>query len=467
MALRPKLNRIWASENDNLRRDPGDAKYITGWVAEIPTYQVLNFLQYKNDLTLLALAERGIFEWGNDVSYTMGSLAWDENDNTIYVCQSVEPGVIRPSQSPAWQKSSIQITRSDYDSSKAAWTTHIQDVTSNPHKLTPSMLNAYTKSEVDAILTQYRNLVSAHASRTDNPHQLTAAKVGAVPITGGKYTGDVEMGTRRIFLSPDGGHKIAVETGVGPFIEANSAVLGIDISSGFGKPMAGSTLAGRSEIITEATFDANKLQIESLYAVPQPDLYLPLVGSVNIHIGNQTLDGTLGFDTGVGGKVRLSPNVSGANTSLVYSDNPLEGCVDLTIALDVQYESAIGTSYGPDSQRFAIGFGSSPARVIFRFWGGPNRRFDVLSDSSTIGSYGLPSTAPHRLVIQRSSSGVKVYVDGRQQWITSSSPNPVSGIVYGINCFNSSASASADSPLLISNLRAWRTALTPEQISRL
>ncbi len=60
MAIRPKLNRVWTSNNSVARRDPGDAEYLKGWVAEIPTYQVLNYLQYKIDTTMLAQAERGI-----------------------------------------------------------------------------------------------------------------------------------------------------------------------------------------------------------------------------------------------------------------------------------------------------------------------------------------------------------------------------------------------------------------------
>ncbi|AWN08655.1 tail fiber protein [Erwinia phage Faunus] len=466
MALRPKLNRIWASENTNLRRDPGDAKYITGWVAEIPTYQVLNFLQYKNDLTLLALAERGIFEWGSDVSYSVGSLAWDEYDGKIYVCTSPEPGLSRPSVSGAWKPSSVQITRVEFDSAKATWTAHIQDVTSNPHKLTPSMLNAYTKDEVDAILTQYRNFVSAHASRTDNPHDLTAAKVGAVPITGGKYTGDVEMGTRRIFLSPNGGHKIAVETDVGPFIEANSAVLGIDISSGIGKPMAGSTLAGRSEIITEATFDANKLQIENLYAVPQPDFYMPNVGSVNVHIGSQTIDGSYEPQYGVGGWLRLVPAI-GASRALNYSDCPLEGVTECTIALDIKYEGPTGTDVGNTDYRYSIGFGTFPQRVAFAFVGGPTRTFRALSDNYTSPMYALPSTTPHRLVISRAADRVRVYVDGVQFATTPIAASVLSGVGYGINMTGTTSAAANESPLLISNLRAWRGVLSAEQISRL
>ena len=83
--LRPKLNRVWTSGSATLRRDPGDAKYIQGWISEIPTFQVLNYLQYKVDTTLLAQAERGIFEWGTDIQYGLGSIVWNELDKKIYV----------------------------------------------------------------------------------------------------------------------------------------------------------------------------------------------------------------------------------------------------------------------------------------------------------------------------------------------------------------------------------------------
>ena len=66
---------------------------------------------------------------------------------------------------------------------------HINN-TSDPHRVTPTQLNAYVYSEFDALLAQLKNsydlVVSAESSRANyhitnynNPHQLTAGKIGA------------------------------------------------------------------------------------------------------------------------------------------------------------------------------------------------------------------------------------------------------------------------------------------------
>ena len=192
MALRPKLDRVWTSANSVLRRDPGDAKYIQGWVSEIPTFQVLNYLQYKVDTTLLAQAERGIFEWGSDITYVLGSVVWCENDKKIYVSTVGSPDKIKaPNTNLAhWSPSSIQVPRANYDAILASINFHIADK-SNPHNLSAAQLGSYTKAETDALVAQYQALVLAHSSNKNNPHGVTALQVGAVPATGGAYTGDV------------------------------------------------------------------------------------------------------------------------------------------------------------------------------------------------------------------------------------------------------------------------------------
>ena len=108
--LRPQLNRLWGGNSSSTRRDPGDDKYLLGWLSEIPTFQVLNFLQYKMDTTMLAQAERGIFEWGSDVGYAKGAIAWDEVDKQIYVSQMQGPSTtLSPRGNPTLTLSSFPL----------------------------------------------------------------------------------------------------------------------------------------------------------------------------------------------------------------------------------------------------------------------------------------------------------------------------------------------------------------------
>lgn len=356
--LRPKLNRIWASTSANTRRDPGDAKYIQGWISEIPTYQVLNYLQYKIDTTLLALAERGFFEWGSDIQYGSGSVVWDELTKKIYVSLVGAPDKTKaPSQNLSqWAESSIQIPRANYDAAVAAINSHIADVTGNPHKLTAGRLNAYNKAEIDAIVTTYRNLVSAHALDKNNPHGVTALQVGAVPITGGTYTGDVIFNGGLYF---DAGKVNQVSRANGLFLQSRNFVIGLNAS---GVAVAGTTTS-QSPIVTEATFANLKAGQEPNYAVPEPTFEMNLIRSIHVKSGkgNVSTDfnesyspslGTLSMSSGQSANqllisdvaqvvptnttwtmaidvASITPAVAG-NTNVVFSAN-IEGLGDISL----------------------------------------------------------------------------------------------------------------------------------------
>lgn len=288
--LRPKLNRIWTSANSVLRRDPGDAKYIQGWVSEIPTFQVLNYLQYKVDTTLLAQAERGIFEWGSDITYVLGSVVWCENDKKIYVSTVGSPDKTKaPNTNLAhWSPSSVQVPRASYDAIFAAIESHVANK-SNPHNLSAAQLGSYTKAETDALVAQYQALVLAHSSDKNNPHGVTALDVGAVPATGGIYTGDVTFNGGMFF---DAGKVNQISKTGGLYLQAGTAVLGIDST---GAAVVGTTVS-KSKIVSEATFPALKALQEPSYATPDPVFSMDLLGSINIRRGVGTV-GTLGFST--------------------------------------------------------------------------------------------------------------------------------------------------------------------------
>lgn len=284
MAQRPKLNRVWASNNSNLRRDPGDAKYITGWVSEIPTYQVLNFLQFKVDTTFLAIAERGIAEWGGDVSYAKGALSWDEVDGKIYISSVVNPDKTKsPSKNPSqWTASSIQITRTQYDDLSKYIDTHIANK-SNPHGVTAAQINAYTKAEIHQIVTQYRAEVLAHTNDTNNPHKLKAIDIGAVPVTGGTYTGSVSV-PKILFTTPSTQISVDSNNDLSIVYSAGRIKLKPD-----GLVLAGNVYNDQpnsiSPVVTEKTFPNLRLTGQPNYAQPTPVFVWDLMHNLNLRVG--------------------------------------------------------------------------------------------------------------------------------------------------------------------------------------
>ncbi len=83
MTNQVNLDLVWAQTGGVT--DPGDTKYSTGWVAEIPTYQNFNFVLQNQSANLLALAEKGEFDWQNNIAYKPGTKV-KGSDGIFYSC---------------------------------------------------------------------------------------------------------------------------------------------------------------------------------------------------------------------------------------------------------------------------------------------------------------------------------------------------------------------------------------------
>lgn len=456
--LRPKLNRIWASNSSVLRRDPGDTKYIQGWISEIPTYQVLNYLQYKIDTTLLALAERGIFEWGADVTYGLGSVVWNESDKTIYIATVAAPNKTKaPSANTSqWAASAIQVSRASYDAIVKAINDHIAIVSGNPHGITADMLNAYTKAQTDAIVQQYQALVAAHSTRKDNPHSVTATQIGAVPATGGTYTGDVIF-NGGLFM--DSGKTQELSKSGGLFLRNGTAVVGLNSS---GVPVAGKTTS-QSPIIREDTFASQKILVEPDYAVPAPTFQVPFVNDMSIAIGPPI---TIGSDSTTdnfspeGG--RYFGDTVGVPQNVGISGEVGTGAVGATLAADIYFE----TVYTDGTTPWGINLGSSGTNIKLyikdncTFYGQAGGQ-----NTATVGPY--PIQTWHRVVTKFEANYVAVYIDGvlANRSNKSTAIPPLAG---GQSLVQESSNTSVNKPKVrFRNVRFWPVPLTDNQISAL
>ncbi len=63
--------------------DPGNSKYQTGWVAEIPSFQNFNHVLKALDLAKLAFAEQDIYAWQDKINYHAGARV-ERGDKTFY-----------------------------------------------------------------------------------------------------------------------------------------------------------------------------------------------------------------------------------------------------------------------------------------------------------------------------------------------------------------------------------------------
>lgn len=460
MAIRPKLNRVWTSNNSVARRDPGDEKYLKGWVAEIPTYQVLNYLQYKIDTTMLAQAERGIFEWGDDVSYGVGSLAWDETNKTIYVCTVTNPSkTLRPSANSAqWSPSSIQVSRANYDAIVAAINAHIADVTTNPHRVTAAQIGAYNKSELDAIVANYRAMVQAHVTDYNNPHQLTATQVGAVPVSGGAYTGEVTFTT--VYLNDSKTAQIVNDGGL--YLRNGSYYLGINGTTG--NPEAG-TSASKSRIVTELNFPDVKAAQEPGYAHLDPTFQMNLVNSLNIVRGSGTVETSAGmnvqFDQANGGAFLYDQG--GAGNSINGSDELLSvgEIVPFTIAFDYYPDNPI------DSSSWQFVLGTHGYKVLFRQ--NNNLALEVRDSVGSnvqvcVNSYVAPPYVWSRVVATSDGTTFRIYMNGvqiAQEAAFATNNTPAS------RKFMWNLASNVRKAVRLRGFRIWPYALSAKQVSTL
>lgn len=467
--LRPKLNRIWASTNAILRRDPGDAKYIQGWVSEIPTYQVLNFLQYKIDTTLLALAERGVFEWGGDVQYQLGSIAWDSG--TVYISTVGNPDKNKsPKDNPSqWSASSIQIPRASFDSLVSAVNRHIEDL-NNPHRVTAEIINAYTKDEINNIVAQYNALVKAHVDNKSNPHGVTATDIGAVPTTGGTYTGTVVFSATYTYFNADKKKFIWSNAGSLKLMCDNTA---IGLSGDNKIPTAGK-LGDESPMVLDGTFNSVKLSNEPAYAVPQPTYQNYLTWTVCPNVGQSTMysNTKMEYTPEDGALFHANPVNAPAHhfltsSQLVDSSNGVTICLDVYLGDDRPADGAPSLLFG---LRESTGMGGGNyfyirgdgTLVAEEYNPTLNKWWSVVASKT-------PKKGWVRFVAVFNKTSISLYVDGALRNSRDYTNDPIVFNTPGCPSINwyTKTEASIVRNFRTRNMRIWSTALTPEQVSSL
>lgn len=82
MTSQVNLGKIYGSTGG--KNNPGDAKFLSGYISEIPTYQSFNFIINSIDSNLAVLAESGVFDWQSDINYKKGTIL--KHNNVKYFC---------------------------------------------------------------------------------------------------------------------------------------------------------------------------------------------------------------------------------------------------------------------------------------------------------------------------------------------------------------------------------------------
>lgn len=466
-----KLGRIWASAPASPNIDPGAEKYKLGWVAEIPLFQVLNYINNRYDTNIVSLAERGMFEWGNDVAYNIAALAWDEADGFIYVSKTAAPSTTtRPGlNATQWDKSAVQISRKQYDDAVTAWNNHAAN-TSNPHALTVDILNTYSKTVIDSKVAAAQSAITSHVGNQGNPHGTTAVQAGAVPVTGGSYTGLV----RQLFESTGIGAASYAATllanATGAFLTLGpTSKLGIDSTN---TPVFINDAGVKSPLLLSSNYIAAREAVEALYVTPGPDLEVNFRNSLSLlsGVGVATFTGPAGSR----GYLDKSGNAQTAalNTPRFTAQGLfVTGSVDVeTLGLPTALNLLNASSYS-----IAINF-QSTSTTAFIYWigVGPSINTAVAMQAGTyrftsvVGGVStslviapVDHTIPHKVCVVSDAVANKtfVYFDGLLKLTVNSKQDVVVGGV--INFCNAGDNYGSN---YLNNFKTWLYALTAPQV---
>jgi len=468
-----KLGRIWASAPLSPNIDPGAAKYNLGWVAEIPVFQMLNYINNRYDTNIVSLAQRGVFEWGNDIAYLNSSLVWDEADGFIYVSKVASPSTAtRPGLNAAqWDKSAVQISRKQYDDAVLAWNNHMAN-TSNPHALTTEILDTYTKAVIDSKVSTNNSNINTHIANHSNPHAVTAVQAGAVPVTGGNYTGLV----RHLFASTGiGASALAcslLADATGAFLaKGTNAKLGID---NLFKPVFINDAAVKSQLLLDSNYIAAREAVEASYVVPTPDCQVDFRNGISMLYGA----GAVAF-TGPAGSRGYADKSGIAQTAAVNSPrltaqgmllngatdvevctvptaNNIQGATSFTYCLHVAIPATSGQQLLqlPHASASSMLF-ISGANLMYRsVVAGVATDFTVMPAVSAGARYTVVSDA--------AANKTYIYVDGVLKLTVNSKQDVVSAGNTTLSV-NNAAWASR----YLQSFRTWLYALTPQQVSNL
>ncbi|AII26778.1 hypothetical protein AH6C_024 [Aeromonas phage pAh6-C] len=257
-------------------------KYSTGWIGEIPTFEVLNFQMNRIDTALLAFAERGAPEWGPDIEYVLGAQAF-ASDGKIYVSKVAAPSrVLSPQNNlTEWEESSAQFTMAQHAAMVAKFDAHIARM-DNPHGVTAAQAGTYTKAQINDKIAVVDQKIASHTSDMGNPHGTTASQIGAVPITGGTYTGPVVFANAETKINPGAGDHAVFADATAVGLRYNTIKIGIEKSSGRAFMQNG---ASKQYLLNEPEYVELRKTVEKNYAVPTPDLELDLLSDIHIKQG--------------------------------------------------------------------------------------------------------------------------------------------------------------------------------------
>lgn len=239
-----------------------------GWLAEKPPEDWQNFLQNISDDKLIAVMTTGLPYLDSEVTYQDGSLYQDSGKAYLVVggvgveCLSLD----------GLEYSNLVVAL------RTLLTGHL--TTTNPHNDSVDTLldKSYLKGFVDSTFGSPTDptTITYHKSRTGVVHAETAAQLGTLHKSGGKFTGPVS------FLE-----SMLVVSSPAKIVHLNKATALVEVAlatAGLGVDSAGSAFVSNSsgmfKVATEENFTTLETTVNPQFALPCPLLAMNLESSL-------------------------------------------------------------------------------------------------------------------------------------------------------------------------------------------
>ena len=340
MTTRPRLDSLWASKDISQIADPdldsdhpsgegGVGKYVKGWISEREPHQWANFIYQRYDKVALEYASRGFSLYRSGVSYTKGALVWADNGKCYTALQdtsndpitSADWGLTLASLGESQMLGQLSLLKARIDAHGA--------LRNNPHNVTCAQFGGSTKAAIDAAVTSVDSSTGSHTDSKANPHTVTAIQIGSVPAAGGEFDGTVGFNSETRF-----GSEALFSTSDHMAISAKNKRFGItneDAMYSDGFPM-------EQYVCHTGNYHKVRMRSERLFAVPMPDLVVPLIKnlsspSVGNYILYTTFDsivfGEQGLVVPAGGQITIT-GLKGMKTLSVIKNGELKIYNDIT-----------------------------------------------------------------------------------------------------------------------------------------
>ena len=311
MTDQQKLSSVWAGSNSGVEA-VDDAKYSTGWVAEIPTYQNFNYVLQTTTKNILAHAEKDAWAWENDVTYAPGGKVI--HNNVMYFCiveaYNIDPTVDFAASRNYWTKAPAFGSDTSRTTADARDTSHI-----GLHIDTVDVSTASNWTGHSATVTAVRPGIALNTTGTTDNHILS--NVNGYLCT--MNVDNVAVPDNRVTTGPNNGvYKI--------FHEGNPPTLG-DVTDGLEEVPQDNNIYGRQWKTGQANAAWVSVSGTVVAAVPPNTLSGSGQGWYNLTDGVHYTD----IDDGDSSQwVPSSPSNVPESSSILY-DNSVSGLTATTM----------------------------------------------------------------------------------------------------------------------------------------